>query len=296
MNIGITGAGGFIAKRLIPLARERGHRIIGFSRNPAQAIPGCDETRRFSLDAPPDITGCDAIIHLAGEPVFGLWTPKKRARIRDSRILGTRRIVDAILTAKNPPRILVSSSAIGFHGDTGENEANEDSPPGAGFLAEVCQSWETEALRAREKNIRVVLLRTSVVLGPRGGAMQPIYPAFRLGLGGNLGSGRQWMAWIHLHDEAALILHALDHAEIEGPIEAVAPHPCRNSEFTAALARTLHRPAFLHIPAFALKIALGDFSRELLDSKRIISKHLAPSGFKHRFPSLEDAFANILNT
>ena len=160
---------------------------------PAREIPGCAETRKFSPDEKIDITGCEAIIHLAGEPVFGLWTAEKRRRIRDSRVLGTRRVVDAILAAANPPRVLVGGSAIGFYGDTGETPADEDSPAGGGFLAETCRAWEDEALRAREKNVRVVLLRTSIVLGPGGGAMRAMLPVFRAGLGGRLGSGRQWM-------------------------------------------------------------------------------------------------------
>lgn len=294
MILGVTGAGGFIGARIVALAAGKGHAVIGFSRQPEKKIPGCAETRRFSLDEKINVGGCEALIHLAGEPVFGLWTREKRRRIRDSRVLGARGVVDAILAAENPPRVLVSGSAIGFHGDTGENQTDEDSPAGGGFLAEVCREWEAEAMRARQKNVRVVLLRTSVVLGPRGGAMRPMFPAFRAGLGGKLGSGRQWMSWIHLDDEAALALHAVEHAGISGPLEAVAPQPCRNEEFTAALARAVHRPAFFRVPAFFLKAVLGDFSHELLDSKRIVSKRIAATGFAHRFPSLDAALADIV--
>jgi uncharacterized protein (TIGR01777 family) len=293
MKLGITGATGFIGARIAAMAARRGHEVIGFTRNPARGIPGCVEARKFSPGEKLDITGCEALIHLAGEPVFGLWTPEKRRRIRDSRVLGTRCVVDAILSSKNPPRVLVSSSAIGFHGDTGENETDEDSPAGRGFLADVCKEWEAEELRAGQNNARLVLLRTSVVLGPRGGAMSPMFPAFRAGLGGKLGSGRQWMAWIHLDDVAALALHTLEHEGISGPLEAVAPRPCRNQEFTAALARAVHRPAFFRVPALLLKSALGDFSHELLDSKRIVSKRIAATGFTHRFPSLDAALADI---
>ncbi|HWB58690.1 MAG TPA: TIGR01777 family oxidoreductase [Chthoniobacteraceae bacterium] len=292
MILGLTGAGGFIGARIIEFAVGQGHTVIGFTRTPEKKIPGCSETRRFSLDEKVDVDGCAGIIHLAGEPVFGIWIKAKRQRIHDSRALGTRHLVDAILAAANPPRVLVSSSAIGYYGDTGETETNEDSPPGHGFLPEVCQAWEREALRAREKNVRVVLLRTSVVLGP-GGAMGVMLPFFNLGLGGKLGSGRQWMSWIHLDDEAALALHALQHDDISGPINAIAPQPCRNEEFTRALSRVARMPAFLNVPAFVLKTLLGDFSHELLDSKRIISNRLTASGFTHRFPDLDTALADI---
>ncbi len=166
-------------------------------------------------------------------------------------------------------------------------------PPAKAFSPGSANHGNPKPSAPGKKNARVVLLRTSVVLGPHGGAMQPIYPVFRAGLGGNLGSGRQWMAWIHLDDEAALTLHALEHETIEGPLEAVAPQPCRNTEFTSALARTVHRPAFFHVPAFVLKTALGDFSHELLDSKRIISRRIPASGFTYRFPTLDSALADI---
>ena len=293
MKIGITGAGGFIGSRIVKQAGAQGHTIVGFTRNPSREIPGCKETRKFSPGEKMEISGCEAIIHLAGEPVFGLWTKEKRRRIRDSRVLGTRQLVDAILASANPPRVLVSSSAIGYYGDTGEIEVDESSPAGNGFLPGVVQEWETEALRTREKNVRVVLRRTSVVLGRGGGALQAMLPFFRLGLGGNLGSGRQWMSWIHIADEVALALHAVENEGVEGALNSIAPQPCRNEEFTKALAGVLHRPAFFHVPAFVLKTVLGGFSHELLDSKRIISKHLAATGFTHRFPTLDAALADI---
>lgn len=294
MKIGITGATGFIGPKIIAVAQQQGHALIAFSRNTDRKVPGCEETRKFSLNAKMDVSGCDAIIHLAGEPVFGWWTADKKRRIRESRTLGTRHVVDAILASPNPPRMLVSTSAIGFYGDTGEVEATEDSPAGSGFLSEVTQSWEIEALRSREKGVRVVLPRISVVLG-HGGALKTMMPAFRLGLGGKLGSGKQWMSWIHVEDMAALMLHAATHDQIEGPINAVAPAPCRNEEFTKILAGVLHRPAFFQVPAFALKLVLGEFSGEMLDSKRIVSNRIAATGFQYRFPGLEEAIANIVS-
>lgn len=295
MKIGVTGATGFIGSRIVEMARERGHSVVGFTRDPRRQIPGCVETRKFSPDEKMDVGGCDAIIHLAGESVFGLWTASKKKRIRESRTLGTRHLVDAMLASADPPRVLVSGSAIGFYGDTGENEADEDSPHGSGFFAEICRDWEAEALRAREKNVRVVLLRTPLVLGRNGGAMRVMTPVFRAGLGGALGSGRQWMAWIHLDDEAALALSAVENSSIQGPLNAVAPEPVRNADFTGAFARAVHRPAFFRVPAFVLKTALRDFSHELLDNKRIVPKRALAAGFTHRFPSLDPALAEILH-
>ena len=171
MKIGVTGASGFIGRRFISLANERGHTVIGFSRNATQPQPGCVETRLFAHGEPVDLGGCKALVHLAGESVAGLWTTAKKARIRNSRVSGTRQLVDALLASPSPPGVLVSGSAIGFYGDTGEVITDETSGPGAGFLAEVCGAWEAEALRARAAGVRVVLLRTGMVLGKNGGAM-----------------------------------------------------------------------------------------------------------------------------
>ena len=295
MNIGITGASGFIGRRLVELAGGGGHRITGFSRDAARKIPGCAETRVFRPDQPPDISGCDVLVHLAGENVFGFWTREKKRRILESRQLGTRRLVDAILASANPPRALVSGSAIGFYGDTGEAATDEASPSGVGFLAETTQIWEREALRAREKNVRVVLLRTGIVLGKNGGALRVMAPLFSAGLGGKTGSGAQWMSWIHLDDIAALALFAAENESVEGPVNGVAPDPVRNADFTRILAAALHRPAFFPAPALLLKSFLGEFSRELLDSKRILPSRALAAGFHHRFPALDGALADIFS-
>jgi len=268
--------------------------MIGFTRDPRHPIPGCIETRKFSPDEKVNLDGCEAIIHLAGEPVAGIWTQEKRRKILESRTLGTRRITDAIKTSSNPPRVLVSSSAIGFYGNTGESEVDEDSPHGSGFLSEVCQAWEAEALRAKSDHTRVVLLRTSLVLGREGGALRLMLPIFRCSLGGKLGSGRQWMAWIHIDDEAALTLFATENDRIEGPLNAVAPNPCRNADFTKDLAHAVHRPAFFRTPAFLLKTVLGGFSHELLDSRRILPKRAPAAGFKYCFQTLDAAFSDLI--
>lgn len=293
MRIGLTGATGFLGLNIIALAVERGHEVVGFSRNEKRAIPGCVEVRKFDLNHPIDVSGLDAIIHLAGEPIFGVWTRSKRQRILNSRKLGTRHLVNAMLQSPEPPAALVSGSAIGYYGNTGERETDENAPPGTGFLAQVCQLWEHEALRARRNGIRVVLLRTALVLGEDGGMLGVMGPVFKAGLGGKIGTGRQWMSWIHVDDEAALALFAVEQQEVEGAINCAAPYPCRNQEFTHTLARTLHRPAFLTVPRFATKLALGELSREILASKRIVPARALGFEFQYRYSRLKDAFDTI---
>jgi uncharacterized protein (TIGR01777 family) len=290
MIIGLTGATGFIGSRIIDLALQRGHEVVAFSRDPKQTLSGC-EMRPFSLETPPDLHGCEGIIHLAGESVFGLWTRAKKQRIRESRVLGTRRIVEAIAALDVPPEVLVCGSAIGFYSDAGDAELTEAAPAGTEFLAETCQSWESAALAAARS--RVVLMRTGIVLGREGGALRAMAPIFRAGLGGRIGSGQQWMPWIHLDDEARLALFAMENLDLRGPLNATAPWPVRNADFTRTFARTLHRPAFCHLPAFALRL-LGDFSHELLDSKRVVPAAATEHGFGFQFPELEPALKNLL--
>lgn len=291
MLLGITGASGFLGRKILDLALHRGHEVVAFTRDPKRALPGC-QMRVFSLDKPPDITGCEALIHLAGEPVVGLWTAAKKRRIVESRVFGTRRLVEAINAASEKPEVLLSGSAIGFYGNRGEEELTEASPAGHGFLAETSQAWETEALQAQ--GVRVALLRTSLVLGRGGGALSALTPVFRLGLGGRLGSGRQWMSWIHLDDLSMLALFAVENLDVCGPLNASAPWPVRHADFTRTLARTVRRPAFCHVPAFALRAALGDFSHELLDSKRVLPAAALEHGFGFRFPELEPALRDVL--
>src|SRR4051794_28398561 len=266
MNIGITGASGFIGSRVVDLALRRGHEVIAFSRSPQRQIPGCT-MRPFSLKRPPDLSGCDAVLHLAAETPIGIWTPAKVKRIRESRVLGTRRIAEAFAAASTPPEVLVSGSAIGFYGDAGEAALIESSPPGTGFLAETVQAWESEAIAVRDA--RVVLLRTGIVLGNQGGALRLLKLIFRAGLGARLGDGQQWVSWIHLQDMTALALFALENLDLRGPVNGTAPWPVRNETLTRDLARAVHRPAFFVAPAFLLGL-LGGFSRELLDSKRVL--------------------------
>jgi len=285
MKIGLTGASGFIGTQVSQLARERGHEVVAFSRTPKAPA------RKFSLTEPPDVSGLDAIVHLAGETVLGLWTADKKRRILDSRVLGTRALVEALNTVPDAPRIFVSGSAIGYYGDTGEHTVTESSPAGTGFLAEVAQAWEHEAAQA--SRARVTLLRTGLVLGRDGGAMQLIRPVFRAGLGGRLGNGRQWMSCIHVADVAGIILHAVENEHVAGPLNTVQPEPVRNADFTRVLAHAAHRPALFPAPALAMKIALGELSSLLLDSQRVLPEATLASGYRFQFPTLAAAAADI---
>ncbi|MBN8708157.1 MAG: TIGR01777 family protein [Verrucomicrobia bacterium 61-8] len=286
MRIGISGASGFIGAELCEHASQR-HDIIKFSRRAR------GDKRLWSIRSKPDLSGLDAVINLAGESIMGLWTPDKRLRIRDSRVLGTRRLVEAMAGEGNTVKTLVNASAIGFYGDTGENLADESSPAGRGFLADVCQRWEAEAHHAEQYGVRVVCVRVGFVLG-KGGAMNLIKPVFSFGLGGNLGSGRQWMSGVHVKDVAGAFLWALEKDDLKGPVNAVLPEPFRNAEFTRQLAHALHRPAFLPAPAFAMRLALGRLSSLLLDSSRVVPRKLKESGYRYRYPSLSSALMGCL--
>ncbi|MEY3479536.1 MAG: hypothetical protein RIQ71_311 [Verrucomicrobiota bacterium] len=262
MRLGITGASGFIGRRATAMALGRGWDVVPFSRAPRDA-----NTRKFVPGEPADVEGLDAVLHLAGESVLGLWTEDKRSRIMNSRVLGTRSIVEGFARASRPPRVLIGGSATGYYGDTGDREVDESSPAGRGFLADVCRAWEAEAMRV--ENSRVVLLRTGFVLGRDGGAMKLVLPVFRSGLGGRLGSGKQWMSCIHVDDVAGMSLWAIENEHIRGPLNAVMPRPVTNTEFTRDVARAVHRPAVFPVPAFIMRIVLGRMSSMLLQSSRV---------------------------
>lgn len=287
MRLGITGASGFIGRRAAEMARTRGWDVVPFSREPRDA-----STRLFLPGEPADVDGLDAVLHLAGEPVLGLWTKSKRARIMDSRLLGTRSVVEGFARAARPPRVLISGSAIGYYGDTGDREVDESSPPGHGFLADVCRAWEAEALKAEDA--RVVLLRIGFVLGRDGGAMKLILPVFRAGLGGRLGSGRQWMSCIHVEDVAGLALWAAENEFVRGPLNAVMPDPVTNAQFTSDVARAVHRPAVFPAPGFILRAALCRMSSVLLDSSRVRPAGAERGGYRYAFANLPRALAGVV--
>jgi uncharacterized protein len=287
MIIGITGASGFLGTTLIRAATRAGAEVVAFSRNPAKPVGGCVETRKFSLDETPDFNGCNAIVHLAGENVAGLWTKDKVRKIRDSRVVGARRVVEGIKAANQRPEVLVAASAIGVYGDQGDRDVTEESPKGTGFLAETCAENEAEVLAA-EPLCRVVRARIGIVLGA-GGALAVMRPLFKLGLGGPVSHGRQWMSWIHAEDAASMILFAIQNLDIRGAMNVTSPWPVTNNDFTKRLAKSLGRPAIFRAPAFALRMVLRGFADELLWSRRVLPSVATDQGFRFRFPEITDA-------
>lgn len=277
MKFGIIGATGYVGSRLCLMAEKAGHGVVRFSRSARAGF------RRIEAHGELDFSGLDAVVNLAGEPILGLWTASKKEKILRSRVDTTRQVVGSL---NSDIRVLVNASAIGFYGDTGEREVDESAVAGSGFLAEVCRAWEAEAMPAEAPGRRVVRLRIGFVTGP-GGAMGLVRPVFQLGLGGNLGSGRQWMSCIHVDDVAGLILWALENESVAGAVNAVNPQPVRNEEFTRTLARVVRRPALLPAPACALKLALGELSHVMLDSVRVRPAVAERLGYEFRCPSLE---------
>jgi uncharacterized protein (TIGR01777 family) len=272
MNIAVTGASGFIGRRLMSsLGKE------------ARAV-----SLRGDLKS---IAGADAVVHLAGEPVSQRWTKDAREKIRASRVDGTRKLVDAMRA--NPPRVLISASAVGYYGDRGDETLTESSSPADGFLGDVCREWEHEALQAEDFGVRVVCLRNGLVLG-NGGGLQKMMLPFKLGIGGKIGDGRQWMPWIHLDDVIGLIELAISSSKLRGPVNTTAPHPVTNAEFTRALASALHRPAILPVPKFALRLLYGDMAQIIYASQRVIPEAAIGAGYHFRFPMLEAALLDIV--
>jgi hypothetical protein len=303
MKVLVTGATGFLGRRLCERLHHEGHEIVALSRDPDRAreripvLAGAHRWEALTAEPPREaFEGLPAVVHLAGETIAGRWTSAKKRKIYESRVDGTRYLVDGLaqLDADERPRVLISASAVGYYGDRGDELLTEDSPPGTGFLSKVCQDWQCEAQRAEEMGLRVVQLRFGIVLGRDGGALQTMLPLFKLGLGGPLGSGRQWWSWVHRDDVVGLIEFALQNEELSGSANATAPEPVRQKEFARTLGRVLKRPAVLPAPAFALKLALGEFANELLASTRAIPKRAHELGYHFEYPELEGALCQIL--
>lgn len=291
LHVAITGTGGFLGGALRSALAADGSRVTPLVRRP----PGPGEVR-WDPGAPADLSPLgplDAVVHLAGEPIAaGRWSPTRMEAIRRSRPDATANLVTSLLRLPTPPRAFLSASAIGIYGDRGDEVLNEDSRPGTGFLAELGHDWERAAEPASRAGVRVVNLRTGIVLARSGGALPRMALPFRLGLGGRLGSGRQWMSWISLGDWIAACRHLLGSPILQGPVNLTAPLPVTNIEFTAELARALHRPTFAPIPAWALRLALGRLADEaLLASQRVIPDRLLRSGFAFGTPTLREALA-----
>ncbi len=296
MKILITGATGFLGCRLCEIASQAGHTVVALSRNPQgarQRVPQLTEA--FSWDSLTEaLQGCEAVINLAGESIAGRWTDAKKRAIRESRIEGTRNLVSALSRLSSRPKVLISASAVGYYGDRGEEMLTEDASPGADFIGTLCREWEREAAKAQDVGMRVVRLRTGLVLGTGGGALRTMLPVFKLGLGGPLGSGRQWWSWVHGDDAVGVIMHTLEKSDVSGPMNVTAPQPVRQREFAQILGRILRRPAFMPAPVFALKLVLGELSSELLSSRRVLPERLQQTGYRFRFAELEPALRDIL--
>jgi uncharacterized protein (TIGR01777 family) len=298
MNVTLTGASGFIGRRLIERLVTDGHRLhlLG-RRRPATAPPevAFSEWDANSGEVPEEaLRQVDAIIHLAGEPVAQRWTREIKSRIRNSRVIGTQSLVQALAKRAERPHTFLSASAIGYYGDRGTEILNEHSAPGTGFLAEVCGEWEREAHAAGNLGMRVVILRIGIVLGKEGGALKQMLPLFRLGMGGPIASGKQWMSWIHADDLVKAMVFALGDPKLFGPVNATAPNPVENAVFAQALGEALNRPAVLHTPVFALKMMLGEAADVVLASQRIIPQALQQAGFTWAHPEIREALASVV--
>ncbi len=278
-TIAITGATGFVGSHLRPALEAAGHDV-----RPLSVRSGI---------APADVSGAAAVIHLAGESVSGRWTAAKRTAILESRRTGTRAVVDAIAAAAEPPPVLLSASAVGFYGDRGDTELTEDLPAGDGFLSEVCKVWEAEAARATEHGTRVASLRFGIIFARDSEAFRRLAQPARLGLGGPMGSGRQWWPWVHIDDIVGIALAALADERYTGPVNVTAPAPERQRDVSRTLGRVLHRPAFLPAPRFALKLLLGGFEAELIGSRRALPAKASSLGYTFAHPALEPALQDL---
>jgi uncharacterized protein len=301
MRVFVAGATGFIGRALVPLLEREGHTVVAWTRSEsrARARLGADIETVGAASGLEGLTtalgGCEAVINLAGEPLLGgRWTAARRAKLRRSRVHFTEQIVRAIAAARQRPRVLVSGSAVGYYGDRGDEVLGENSAQGAGFLADLCRDWEHAARAAEDSGVRVVMLRTGVALGRDGGALAKMLPPFRLGLGGPVGHGRQYLPWIHLHDLVAVIAGALVDDRMRGPVNGVGPDPVTSRAFAKALGLALGRPAVLPTPVLALRLIFGQAAEVMVASQRVVPTALAQMGFPFAFPTLEAALADVL--
>jgi hypothetical protein len=296
MRILVTGSTGLVGRALGSFLESGGHAVHRLIRNPATNEREIEFDPEKGAAHPSEMENFDAVIHLAGDPIAkGRWTEAKKRLIRDSRVPFTRRLAETLGALKKPPAVFISASATGYYGDRGDRILRESDPPGEGFLPEVCLQWEGATEPAAQAGIRVVHLRTGLVLTPNGGALQPMLLPFGLGLGGPLGSGRQWWSFIAMDDLLYLIHHVLMHDTVRGPVNATSPEPVTNAEFTRILGRVLNRPAIIPVPRFALELGLGAMTEPLLlASARVNPEKLLDSGFEFSYPALEPALLHLL--
>jgi hypothetical protein len=283
MIIGVTGATGFIGRHFTKLAEAAGHTVVGFSRKPSG-------NQRDSSKM--DFSGLDAVLHLAGENVFGLWSAAKKQRIHESRVDATKKMVAAMRSLSQPPKVLVSASGVAIYGDRGDEILDESSAFGSGYLGDVVKDWESSVAEANDF-ARTCSLRIGMVLGPDGGGWPMLKRIFKLALGGRLGSGRQWMPWIHVDDVARLMLFAIENSTLSGPVNGVAPESVTNLQFTKQLAAAVKRPAIFPVPGFLLKLLPGGMSCIFLDSMRVEPKKALAAGFQFKHRTLAGALEEL---
>ena len=302
MKVAVTGATGLIGRRLVAALIARGDQVTVLSRSPSRAssaVPGAtarewDPSRRTT----PDLSGIDGVVHLAGEPIAQRWTSAVKERIRSSRVGGTELLVAGLRDFDPRPRALVSTSAAGYYGDRGSALLDETAAPGPpdDFLASVCVEWERAAMAAADLGVRVVILRNGVVLDPTGGALAQMLTPFKAGVGGPIAGGKQYIPWIAIDDVVAIYLAALDGTQWSGAVNACAPTPVPNASFTRSLGRALHRPAFVPLPAFALRLMFGEMASVLIASQRMVPARTVGLGYEFRYPELDEALAEVLRT
>ena len=290
----VTGASGPIGAALVPSLEARGARVVRLVRGPAQ------DAGQLSWDplrplAPETVSGFDVVVHLAGKGIFTRWTAARKKEIFESREQGTSHLASALAQAQVRPRVFISASAVGYYGSRGDEIMTESSGAGQGFPADICRAWEGAVHPAEAAGIRTVRLRIGLVLSPHGGALAQMLLPFRLGLGGRLGSGKQWMSWVHVDDLVGAVHHVIGTESLQGAVNMVAPHPVTNAEFTRTLAAVLHRPALLPVPAFAARLAFGEMAQELLlTGQRAVPAKLEAGGYEFRFALLRAALADLL--
>lgn len=295
MKILVSGTSGLVGSALVSFLTKGQHEVYALVRTRADLHPheiAWDSQR--GVVSPALLEGFDAVVHLAGESITGRWTAEKKKHIYESRVHGTRLLCQALSQLQHPPSVLVCASAIGYYGNRGDEILTEQSNKGGGFLSDVCAEWEEATRLAAEKGIRVVNLRSGVILSPKGGALKQMLPPFQWGVGGQMGSGTQYMSWIALDDVVTIIHEVLQQYRLAGPVNVVSPHPVTNAEFTKTLGRVLQRPTFLNMPAFAVKLVFGEMGEELLlSSARVQPKKLEQMDFQFAYPDLEGALRHL---
>jgi uncharacterized protein (TIGR01777 family) len=295
MKVAITGASGLIGTALVQRLQSEGNDVLRLVRHDPRPGDVSWDPEAGTIDGPA-LEGVDAAVHLAGEGVADKrWSPAQKARILESRVQGTTTLATALAALADKPSVLVSGSAIGYYGEQGDDVLTEDAPPGEGFLVDVCKAWEGATAPAVAAGIRVVTIRTGIVLTKKGGALKRQLPLFKLGVGGKLASGKQWTSWISIDDEVGAIIHALNTPSLSGPVNLTAPNPVTNSEFTKALGAAVHRPTLLPVPSFGLNVVLGrELAHNLLGSARVVPEKLTASGYHFIHPTIDEAFRAVV--